>query len=114
MESNAEDITSFLTFRHPLSALKKYKYPYNLSFEEYDIDFGTAKENVEMRLKSAVKTLLDKSERPAVMISSGLDSVLLVALMKDLEPKKDIRLYTAMFDTDEEHTVAKERAKHFN
>ena len=45
----------------------------------------------------------------AIMMSGGLDSVLLAALMKLLDPDKKIRLYTATFNTLNSDTI---RAKH--
>ena len=34
MKKTAEDITSFLTFRHPLSKLSEYSYPGEIDFTD--------------------------------------------------------------------------------
>lgn len=114
MKFNAQDITSFLTFRYPISSLKNYKYPYTSSFKEILIAFDTAKAQTESLLLASVKNLMEKSDRPAVMISGGLDSILMVALMKYLNPYKKIRLYTAFFNRNPDMVRAKDAAQLFN
>lgn len=108
----AEDVTSFLTFRHFLSNLKTFKYPYTISFKRKNVNFKEAKENVLEKLKIAVKKKIDNSEKPAIMMSSGIDSVFLAALMKELAPEKKIRAYTAMFASDHEYLESIKRAKY--
>lgn len=114
MKINAEDITSFLTFRHPLSALKGFDYPYSISFNENLVDFKTAKIETEKYLLEAVQKQMRQSEKPAVAMSGGLDSVTMVALMKQIGPTKKIRLYTARFKGDSEYQRAIEIAKYFD
>jgi len=114
MKVNAEDITSFLTFRHPLSALKNFDYPYSISFNENLVDFKTAKRETEKYLLEAVEKQMSQSGKPGVVMSGGLDSVTLAALMKQIDPTKKIRLYTARFRGDSEYQRAIEIAKHFD
>jgi len=114
MELNMEDITSFLTFRYPLSLLKNYKYPYTSFLKEQSIHFDTAKAKTETLLLAAIKKRMDASDRPAVMMSGGLDSILLVALMKKVDPNKKIRLYTATFGNNPDMVRAKDAAQLFD
>jgi len=114
MKLKAEDITGFLTFRHPLSALKGYDYPYKISFDEHHNDFETAKEETENHLLHAVEGHMKHSVQPAVVMSGGVDSVTIVALMKKRDPKKMIHLYTAKFKNDPEYEKAAKAAKYFN
>ena len=106
-----ENITSFLTFRHFLSNLDNFDYPYKIEFKKKELDFEEAKSTVLAKLKNAIEKKLNKSERPAIMMSSGVDSVFLAALMKTIT-NKTIRAYTAMFSCDLEYKDSIQRAKH--
>ena len=114
MRVNADDITSFLTFRHPLSTLKDFDYPYSISFDERQVDFETAKRETERHLLNAVKKQLHQSEKPAVVMSGGVDSVTMTALMKKVAPTKKIGLYTAQFKGDPEYRRAVEVARYLD
>lgn len=114
MKCNAEDITSFLTFRHPLSVLKDYQYSYSMEYNCNDIEFEHMKTEARTLFSNAVSNEMEKFDKPAVMMSGGVDSVFLAVLMKRLNPDKKIKTYTAKFDGDTESIRAMEVAKHFH
>jgi asparagine synthase (glutamine-hydrolysing) len=109
MKKLADDITSFLSFRHPLRDLYFWDYPYSLVYETIDLEFEIAKKRTKELFIRSVKESLGKSKNPAVVISGGLDSVFLAQVMIDCgaEPL----LYTAKFKGDDESERAKLAAK---
>lgn len=115
-------ITSFMTFRYPIgentmfTGYKKvpfgtevendtqrtYWYP---QFQESRISFDEAMEKVETLLKVAIKKLV-VDKKVGVPLSGGLDSSLIVALIKNLFPDKSIYTYSAGFYGEDEFEYA--------
>ena len=122
-------ITSFMTFRYPIGdhtmfkdykkvpfgtkiendTLKTYWYP---QFQNNRISFNEAIEKVETLLKVAIKRLVT-GKKTGVPLSGGVDSSLIVALIKKLFPNKSIYTYIAGFYGDDEFEYARIVSKQF-
>jgi len=80
---------------------------------EDNIDFDQAMVKTATLFSKTVGNEMEKFDRPAVMMSGGLDSVFLAVLMKHLDADKKIKTYTAKFKGDSEYIRAAEVAKYF-
>jgi len=127
---SANGMTSFMTFRYPVhgftmfNGMKRVPYGFAMDddgeihkkwaprFPEKPVNFETASGEVERHLLESVKKLkLDQYKKVAVMVSGGLDSSLIVALVRKLFPKKDIYTYAAGFYGDDEFQYARKIAE---
>jgi asparagine synthase (glutamine-hydrolysing) len=122
-------IRSFLTFRYPIgegTMFKDYKivgfgteikdgisrtywYP---RFAEEQISFEDACGKIELLLKSAVKKLIGDM-KVAVPLSGGVDSSLIVGIIRKLFPDRDIYTYSAGFYGEDEFEYSRIIAKQF-
>jgi len=108
-----ESITSFLTFRYDLNRLTEFNYPYDI-----DIDiFNSVSHSFEKSKRLVRETLIksiekDKTKHPAVMMSGGVDSVFVAALLKQIHP--NLKCYTARFKGDNESKLATDAASALN
>lgn len=111
MQINKEDITSFLTFRHPLSALKNYNYGYDIHFSRIERSFGIVKEKIASLLKTATLNSIKNYNKIGVMMSCGVDSLVIAKILKDYGV--NTVLYTAKFEGDDECDRAVKAVKNF-
>lgn len=125
-----EGITSFLTFRYPIgkytmfdqysklpagckplnNGIINYWYP---SFPKRNISFNKAVKATEDLLLKSIKKLVD-DKKVAVAISGGLDSSLVVAMLRSLYPRTPIYTYSVGFYGDNEFEYSRIVAKKFN
>lgn len=73
-------------------------------FDEIPVSFKDAKRLIKHFLETKVKSLIEDSNQPAMMMSSGVDSALITAMAAKYNP--DIRVYTAEFPFDMESSDA--------
>jgi len=125
-----EGITSFMTYRYPIGKLTMFKgierIPFGYELDNYllkkqwsprystsSVDIGSAIKEIEtLLLRSIEKMVGDK--KLGIVLSGGLDSSLLVAMVRKLWPHRAIRTYTAGFDGDNEFAYARKIAKLFD
>lgn len=125
-----EGITSFLTFRYPISNLTMFRdwqkipcgsklvngkvttywYP---RFENRQISFNKAMTVIEDLLVETIRKL-SESRVIAIPMSGGIDSSLIVALARKIYPNKNIYTYSAGFHGDDEFEHSRIVAKLFN
>lgn len=105
-----KDISTILTFRYSLKQLFVYRHGYRLNFDTNEnISYNVAKFVVERHLTDKIKHITSIYDKPAIMMSGGLDSVLLAAMLAN--ESKNIHAYTARFIDDNEYSRAEEAAQ---
>jgi len=115
-----EGITSYLTFRHPISDLTMFKgyrkikfggdnkeTTWHPRFDSSTDSLDAAVYKIEDLLMDSIKDLTKGLERIAVTISGGLDSSLITAIVRKLYPEKKIYSYCAGFYGDDEFEYAR-------
>jgi asparagine synthase (glutamine-hydrolysing) len=112
MRLNPENITSFLTYRHPIKDLDSWNYSYKMEYDRIDVGFEEAKDKTKDILLKSINNSLRNCNNPAVVMSGGLDSVLVAKLLKD--SGVDPLVLTAKFKGDDDSKRAKIAAKKLN
>jgi len=125
-----EGLTNFLTFRYPIFNMTMFKgwqrVPFGSSlkdgefttywypkFENRKIPFNKALLTAEELLIETIKKLTD-SRKIAIMVSGGIDSSLIVAMVRKIYPNREIHTYSAGFYGDDEFEYSRDIAKLFN
>jgi len=126
-----EGISSFLTFRYPVldyTMFKGYKrIPFGHSLEDNTykenwipnfmtsggMDFDSSLRMLDKLLCKTIKTDGCMGQ-VAVPLSGGIDSSLIVAILRDLFPQKEIHTYTAGFKGSNEFPYAQAIAQQFH
>ncbi len=129
LEVDPKGVSSFLSFRYPIGKLtmfkdykkipcghelkgdciEKYWYP---GFPEIRIDFEEAVNQVEALLIQSLIPLVE-GKKIAIPLSGGLDSSLLVAMVRKVFGNKPIYTYSAGFYGDDEFEYSRLVAKEF-
>lgn len=114
-----EGITSYLTFRHPIGNITMFDGYTKLGFGnelhngkeisfwhprfgECSDTFQKSAEKVDVLLKNSINKLIRGKNRIAVAVSGGVDSSLIVAMIRTHYPGLDIYTYSAGFYGDDE------------
>lgn len=126
-----EGITSYLTFRYPIGDVTMFegykKLPFGHALEKGEEvafwhprfngcadSFDEAVEKVNNLLKKAIDKLVVGKNKVAVTISGGIDSSLIVAMLRNHYCDMDIYTYSAGFCGDDEFEYARLVAKENN
>lgn len=116
---SSEGITSYLSFRHPIGThtmfdgikkldfgsemlnnkLNSFWYP---DFTTTSDSFEQALEKVNLLLVKSIKNIIKNKKKIAVTLSGGIDSSLIVGVLRKEFPKMDIYTYSAGFYGDDE------------
>lgn len=129
---SAKGISSFMSFRYPIFDLTMFeefkKIPCGYRFENNNIEkfwspkfcsapinYDQAFYRVEELLIKAIKKLeLEKYTKIAITMSGGIDSSLIVALVRTIFPNRKIHTYSAGFYGDDEFEYSRSIAKKFD
>ena len=126
-----QGITSYLTFRHPIGRFSMFsdymKCPFGNETGDNDEKtvwypkFGGCKDTLEgaiektdILFRESLKKLIQGRKKIAATISGGVDSSLIVAMLRHMHPDMDIHTYCAGFYGDDEFEYARMIAKEKN
>jgi len=97
---------------------KMFKIPFNLSFASSNPKENprNSKNLLSLLKQAIIDSLVDAGsiKRVALLLSGGVDSSLLLRLVKDVYPELDVTAYHTVFGTNDELKYAKLAAKHAN
>jgi len=123
-----EGISSYLTFRHPIGDCtmfdgyrkipfgselvngmeKTFWYP---AFGQCDDPFDEAVSRVESLIRKSIGKIIEGKSKIAVTLSGGVDSSLIVGMLRAMHPEMDIYTYSAGFYGDDEFEYSRFVAK---
>lgn len=123
-----EGLTSYLTFRHPIGDISMFrgynKLPFGDSmvgdkketfwypcFSDCRDSFEDASKTIDDLLVKSIDKLIQGKNRVAVTLSGGLDSSIIVSILRKNYPDMDIYTYSAGFYGDDEFEYSRFVAK---
>lgn len=126
-----EGISSFLTYRYPISTHTMFEdfkkldsavyfkddmeYPYwRPTFAEKPTTEDTAVNQIRVLLRKSIEKLIKGKRRIGAMLSGGLDSSLIVAMLRKDFPDKEIYTYSVGFYGDDEFEFSDSVANEFS
>jgi len=130
-EFDPKGITSYLTFRYPIGALTMFKdykkVPFGCEtlnggkevtrwfpkFQSKGIKIEDAMKTIEEMLVESIKKLVEGKRKIAVTISGGVDSSMILALLRKVIPDREIFTYSAGFYGEDEFEYARLVAEKF-
>jgi len=124
---SAKGITSYLSFRHPIGSLTMFEDFFKVPFGTKCVDgkiskvwhprFTNSEDSieeailtVEKKLLKSIAELTKESDNLCATISGGVDSSLIVAMLRKLYPEREINTYCVGFYGDDEFEYAKKVA----
>ncbi|MHA1410630.1 MAG: asparagine synthase-related protein [Candidatus Odinarchaeia archaeon] len=130
-EYSPEGITSFLSFRYPISKYTMFKNIFKIPNGEYykdgtfytrwtpkfnnnNISFSEAKKNVLKLLIKSINKIIQDKKIIGLTLSGGVDSSLLCGLLIKHFPKIELKTYSSGFTTEDEFVYSRMVAQKYS